>query len=190
MASTKKEMIINVAYNILTTEGSSSFSMRKVAAGASMSLGNLQYYYKTKTDLINGILENYISMYKIELENYLKSSTMGRDGVEQLIQRVLEEIVRDDDNFFNTLFSFADLKGLEIPFKQYYKKIFDLLTNTLEIIIGVPAIPECYQSCTALLLPYFEGYGSVVYYAKIDHNKMAKVLTESVMGMIENETRK
>jgi len=180
----KKENIIKVAHELLSKNGSSQFSMRKVALQASMSLGNLQYYYKTKTDLINGILENYIQIYKIELANYSKSCSKGRDGLENFISSVLLDTVQDDNKFFIALFSFTELKGMEIPLKQFYGELFNLLTDALAIILGVPSTSESLKMASSLLLPYFEGYWPVGNYTEINHEKMAKVLADTVMVLI------
>ncbi len=158
--------------------------MRKVALQASMSLGNLQYYYKTKTDLINGILENYIQVYKIELYNYLKSCPKGRDGLESFIRSVLSDTVQDDDKFFIALFSFAELEGMETSLKLFYGELFNLLTHALEIILGVSSTSEGLKKGSALLLPYFEGYWSVGNYTEIKHDEMARILADTVMVLI------
>lgn len=180
----KKDKIIKVANKILIEEGSSSFSMRKVAIEASMSLGNLQYYFKTKADLINGILEYYISTYKIELDDYLKGCIKGRDGLEEFIKSMLIESINDDDKFYITLFSSAELKGLDIPLKQHYEELLSMLNNVLDTIIGESSTSESLNRGSALLFPYFEGYASVGTYTKIDHNNMAQVLSNLVWELV------
>jgi AcrR family transcriptional regulator len=181
----KKDKILKVANKLLVEEGSSNFSMRKVATEASMSLGNLQYYFKTKTDLINGILEYYINTYKEELDSYLEGCIKGREGLEEFIKSMLLESINDeDDKFYITLFSSAELKGLDIPLKQHYGELLNMLNIVLDTIIGESLAPESLNRGSALLFPYFEGYASVGTYTTIDHNSMAKVLSDMVWELV------
>lgn len=50
------------------TEGYAQFSMRNVAARAGLHLANVQYYYKTREDLVKALLddtgERYLSSYE------------------------------------------------------------------------------------------------------------------------------
>jgi AcrR family transcriptional regulator len=58
--------IINTATNVLAFEGYSAFTMRNIAAKLGMSLRNLQYYFQTKGDLFQAVVEN---MLRSELES-------------------------------------------------------------------------------------------------------------------------
>jgi len=59
MNSTKNR-ILQAARTVLINQGSGGFSMRKVAAEAAITLGNVQYHYKTKTDLLSGLMVWYV----------------------------------------------------------------------------------------------------------------------------------
>jgi AcrR family transcriptional regulator len=180
----KKELIIIGAHKILTQEGSGSFSMRKVAVEASMSLGNLQYYFKTKSDLIHGILESYLVTYQTESKAYLDNCIKGREGIEEFIYNILIDIINDNDNFFIVLFSFAELKCLDSSLKQFYKELYKILKDAIETISGIKCTSVKLNRVTSLLLPYFEGFESVGLFVKIDKEGMAKVLADTVWSLL------
>jgi AcrR family transcriptional regulator len=52
-----RQEIIDAATRLLIEEGAGGFSVRKVAQGAAISLGNLQYHFPTKNDLFYGLFE-------------------------------------------------------------------------------------------------------------------------------------
>ncbi|MCP4162396.1 MAG: TetR/AcrR family transcriptional regulator [Deltaproteobacteria bacterium] len=180
----KKELIIKVAHKVLTQDGGSSFSMRKVAVESSMSLGNLQYYFKTKSDLIHGILEKYLVTYQTELKIYLDHCNKGQRGLEEFINNILIDIINDDDNFFIALFSFAELKGIDSSLKLFYEELYKILKEAIKIISDIKCITVKLNRATSLLLPYFEGFDSLSTYVKIDSEGIAKVLADTVWSLL------
>ena len=65
--------ILGIATEVLAFEGYSEFTMRKIASRCGISLHNLQYYFKTKSQLFTAVVEQ---MQQAELES-------GRMVVEQ-----------------------------------------------------------------------------------------------------------
>lgn len=51
-----QQMILEAAGKVLIERGYSDFTMRKVSAAANISIGNLNYHYPTKTNLIEALL--------------------------------------------------------------------------------------------------------------------------------------
>ena len=48
--------------------GYGGFTMRRIASRAGITIGNLNYYYRTKEDLLQDLLENVINDYLVEFE--------------------------------------------------------------------------------------------------------------------------
>ncbi len=181
----RKEQIIEAACATLIREGSSNFSMRKVAGELSMSLGNLQYHFKTKSDLIQGILKRNIDLYRIEFEKFIQNNKKGKEGVKKFIRMILIDEAKDDgDQLFIALNSFADQKGIEIPVQYFYRETFSILGEFLETIANFPCSSQALHCASALLLPYIEGYSAVVSYVKLDHDDMAGILTDMVWSLL------
>jgi AcrR family transcriptional regulator len=58
------QRVIDAARDLLTDEGCSGFSMRNVAARASMRLSNVQYYFPTRDDLIRELFSDADRRYR------------------------------------------------------------------------------------------------------------------------------
>lgn len=54
----RQSMIVQAARILLLRDGYASFTMRDVAALADMSLGNLQYYYPARDELVAAVIED------------------------------------------------------------------------------------------------------------------------------------
>ncbi len=60
--------IVLTARELLMTEGYAQFSMRNVAARAGLHLANVQYYYKTREDLVKALLDDTGERYRNSYE--------------------------------------------------------------------------------------------------------------------------
>ena len=69
--------ILNAAREVFIEAGYAALTMRKVAARAGISIGNLNYYYRTKEDLLRDLLEYVINDY---LEEFARRRLMWALG--------------------------------------------------------------------------------------------------------------
>jgi AcrR family transcriptional regulator len=60
----RREAVIDAAMSVLIEEGAGGFSVRKVAERASIRIGNLQYYFPTRADLMRGLCERIASRFR------------------------------------------------------------------------------------------------------------------------------
>lgn len=63
----KREQILETAKDLLIDDGAAEFTMRRIAAMLKMSLGNLQHYFRTKEELIDGLVSTQIKNYEIRM---------------------------------------------------------------------------------------------------------------------------
>lgn len=84
--------ILDAARDIFVEEGYSSLSMRKVATKANISIGNLNYYYRTKEDLLRDLLDYVITPY---LEEFDRARKRAGESPEKQIRAVLEFWIED-----------------------------------------------------------------------------------------------
>jgi len=66
--------ILEAARNIFMEQGYSSLTMRKVATRANISIGNLNYYYRTKEDLLRDLIDYTIIPYLEEFDRARKQA--------------------------------------------------------------------------------------------------------------------
>lgn len=67
----RRDTILDAATAILVHDGYALLSTRKIAARAGMRPGNLQYYYRTKEDVVRAVLERYLDRAFQALETRL-----------------------------------------------------------------------------------------------------------------------
>jgi AcrR family transcriptional regulator len=93
--------ILLAAENLVIDEGYHNLSLRKVAATAELTLGNLQYYFPTKDSLVKAMLDNSIQRYLDKFEEIRSSA--GEDPEKQF-RALIEEIFRDLNSKYTTVF--------------------------------------------------------------------------------------
>jgi AcrR family transcriptional regulator len=84
--------ILDSARDIFMEEGYNSLTMRKVATKANISIGNLNYYYRTKEDLLRDLLDYFITPY---LEEFDRARQQAGESPEKQIKAVLKFWLED-----------------------------------------------------------------------------------------------
>jgi len=72
--------IVLAARELLMTEGYAQFSMRNVAARAGLHLANVQYYYKTREDLVKALLDDTGERYRSSYEELRAKAPADREA--------------------------------------------------------------------------------------------------------------
>jgi AcrR family transcriptional regulator len=72
--------IVLAARELLMTEGYAQFSMRNVAARAGLHLANVQYYYKTREDLVRALLDDTGERYRSSYEQLRAKAPTDREA--------------------------------------------------------------------------------------------------------------
>ena len=75
--------ILDAARQVFMEAGYTGFTMRRVAARTGISIGNLNYYYRTKEDLLHDLVEYVINDYLVEFES--RRQVAGRSPEKQLL---------------------------------------------------------------------------------------------------------
>ena len=93
--------ILLAAEQLIIDEGYHNFSLRKVAAAADLTLGNLQYYFPSKDSLLKAMLDNCIERYLDRFETIRTAA--GQDPEAQFVG-LITEIIRDLNSRRTTVF--------------------------------------------------------------------------------------
>jgi AcrR family transcriptional regulator len=92
-----------MARTVLMSKGYAQFSMRNVAAEAGMRLGNLQYYFRTRSDLVRALMqdtqERYAAAYR---ECLLKAPPDRRERFKAFMDFSLADVANPDTRRFIT----------------------------------------------------------------------------------------
>ena len=165
-AQNTKTHIIQSAIALLKVYGTEGLTMRKVAAQAEMSLGNLQYHFKDKTALMAGLAEYYFGECTTLLDDYKPTPTDGtaEEKLQNLILFLLDHVdhVSDMCRIFREIWALsARDEGIHVQLIGYYKVTIGKLSKLLTQVSGCE---KAANNMASLLMPYIEGY-SVMFQA-------------------------
>lgn len=140
--------------------------MRKVAAQAEMSLGNLQYHFKDKTALMSGLADDYFGECTSLLDDYQPTPTDGttEEKLQNLILFLLDHVdhVSDMCRIFREIWALsARDEDIHMQLIDYYKVTMNKLSK---LLILVSDCEKAANNMASLLMPYIEGY-SVMFQA-------------------------
>lgn len=86
-----RNTIVRVARELLLEGGPLTFSQRAVAAGAGISVSNLQYYFPTRLAVLRAVIEPVIEAYLGELKGLIDSDASPDDVIERVLARSLRD---------------------------------------------------------------------------------------------------
>ncbi len=174
----KQKIIIKAAQTVLIREGGRQFSARKVAAEAGMSLGNLQYHYKTKLDLLTGVLETYLTAYQRVFEQFAEQSTTGWNGLAQLVNLVLAgEGSPDDEKLFQALALHMNEPGMDTQLSHFFGTVHGFAENCFDIIVEKQCSKAEIKQAANLFVIYIEGNELLKPYISTDKGAAQQLTT-------------
>ncbi|MEM6279270.1 MAG: TetR/AcrR family transcriptional regulator [Verrucomicrobiota bacterium] len=188
---TTQENILAAALSILKEFGTEGLTMRKVAAEASMSLGNLQYHFKDRTFLLAGLADHYFSECSALLDDYEHSPPGGTsdEKLTTLLSLLLEHVdpISDMCRIFREMWTLAARdEEMQARLVQYYQTFYGKLTHLLSPIAGSE---EAAEWMAHLIVPYLEGYS--ITFAALPRGKAETVamLVNLCLHWCEEETQ-
>ena len=104
------EQIIAAAEEILIRDGYARLSMRAVAQECGISVGNLNYYFRLKSDLLSALIESIWRRYRAEIEQ-VRNISFGspRDELEAVLRLIFKDLgTRRTTVFFPELWALAN----------------------------------------------------------------------------------
>lgn len=130
-----RNQILNVARDLLIDEGYHNFSLRKVAENAGIRVGNLQYYFPAKSDLVKAMLDHVIDDYLQDFDDI-----RGTGTPEEQFIAVIEDVITDLNTrkttvFFPELWSLSNHeKGITRSMDNMYQRYREVLAEIIREI--------------------------------------------------------
>ena len=164
----------------MVDEGYHNFSLRKVAATARLTLGNLQYYFPSKDSLIKAMLDNCIQRY-LDMFEQLRSEA-GSDPEEQFVA-VISEILRDLNSKYTTVFfpevwSLANHDDHATEFMDAMYEKYRLVLVEIIALLNPALSPDQHRRLAIFVSSSMEGHTMF-----IGHKKPWKKETENIVTM-------
>lgn len=104
----KRQQILDTAKQILLDGGPEALVLRDVAERLGITHGNLQYYFRTKQELIVAIFDREITKYTEGLHEAVTATTTRRGRLGAIIDAGLEEIRKPDTSLWRMAISMSD----------------------------------------------------------------------------------
>lgn len=104
----KREQILDTAKQMLLSGGVDEFVLRDVAERVGITHGNLQYYFRTKQDLLVAIFDQEIAKYTDSLQEAAAATTTRRGRLAAIIDSGLKELRSPDTSLWRMVISMAD----------------------------------------------------------------------------------
>ncbi len=162
----KRNQILDVARDLLIDEGYHNFSLRKVAEKAGIRVGNLQYYFPAKSDLVKAMLDHVIDDYLQDFD-----SIRGSGTPEQQFTAVLEDVITDLNTrkttvFFPELWSLSNHeKGITRSMDNMYQRYREVLVEIIAEINPALSLAQC-QRLALFFTSSIEGHTIFIGYRK------------------------
>lgn len=188
----RKQQILDVCVQLLVEKGYSELSFRKVAAKADIQIGNLQYHFPTRSDLIRAMLTREIDRYHAEFDAW--GADKNSQNPEDVLSKTIDYLLADQTNqnsciVFWELWALAahdvDAAGL---MNEYYKAY---LSSMAELVIKMrPGLTRARANRVSLLIvsmiegaSLFRGYQKPRIAAA---KRVEKEIKAAVVLLIEN----
>jgi AcrR family transcriptional regulator len=158
------EQILRAALRVLVDHGMDAFTMRKIAAAAGIPLGNLSYYFKSKQELLEALIDAMASGYEDAAHQLISGSNRNPERkLRDLISWTMKDLSsRKAKRLLPQLRDFANFKEMiERRVENLYIKEQKLMTGLIKQIN--PAIKEVEARDIAVFITAtMEGFASLV----------------------------
>ena len=158
--NTKTEKVLDAAFELLKSAGDHGVTMRQVASNAGMSLSNVQYYYKSKDELLKAVADRYFNACLAELK--VVEPVGSHETLEEDLERILALFLQHGIEVTEMCCVFREYwaistRNQEINdhINQYYEEMVRILSGKLRP--GAKS-EEGLAKAVSFLIPYVEGY--------------------------------
>lgn len=166
-----RQAIIDEATNILVNEGYENFVLRQIAKRVGIQPGNLQYYYRTKNELLWEVLTPEIDKYEDTYIQLASKASTKAGKILALVDFLLADIsVKSTCNIWFTIWALAphDDEVAEIM-DRFYLKYNQELSKLLRH--ADPDMGEQRSKHVACILTaLFDGMTNQIGYGKPQHD--------------------
>lgn len=175
----KTSKIIQTTIQILCKEGSGGLTMRKVAKLSSISLSNLQYYFKDKDTLLEATIDNYFIKCQEDVNQSLATIPTHIEFI-TLLENILNQALINGNtseqcSMFREIWALAS-KNTTIAnlVQNYYQHYTQWLVEKFS-----PYSPNA-PLIVSLLMPYIEGYSLMGNALPISKEKVIQQLVKVI----------
>ena len=160
-AETRRTQILDATERLLIDAGNAGLTMRKIAASSGMSLGNLQYHFARREDVLLALLTRFLAPYEERFQHYPIS--LPNDAVE-VLRPMFEKIISDPDfdrcaTIYKEIWAAASHSTeMQNALTVYYMRLAKFYCELLSRVAAPETPPEKIKRVATAMLPLLEGY--------------------------------
>ncbi|MEM1146103.1 MAG: TetR/AcrR family transcriptional regulator [Pseudomonadota bacterium] len=187
--SSKKTRILDCALKLLIETGDAGLTLRKLAECADMRLSNVQYYFKSRDDVLVSMVSRYFEECTANLLRLTEASDAKseRERIRFLIRAGLAHGVEISDmcRAFREIWAISTRNEvIDNTLMDYYRGFADLMTD---YALGVEMDGDRREQLKAILIPYFEGYSVTAPSIEMNSEAIELMLTDMVQNAVKKE---
>ncbi len=184
--SDKEQVILDCALNLLKETGDAGLTMRKIADCAGMRLSNVQYYFKSRDDVLKAMVTRHVEECTADLKRLTREdpAPTPRARAHHLIRAGLSHGMELSDmcRIFRELWAISSRNTIVRDHMTGYYLNFSALMA--DFVIGEDVDPAVHDRVRSLLLPFFEGYSVTAAALPLPMEQVADMLTDLVMSIL------
>lgn len=149
--------ILDTARDALATQGLEGFVMREIAKRADMQLGNLQYYFPTRGDLLEAVIRTEFEHNLATIRSLSEKATSLKDYIDQLSDLLLQEYTGIGGNIWPvlTLLHLHNRRFRQLS-EEIYQRHFDTLVDAMRRL-GVSGSTAALSEKARLIIAIIDG---------------------------------
>ncbi|MEM6462567.1 MAG: TetR/AcrR family transcriptional regulator [Pseudomonadota bacterium] len=187
--SEKELIILDCAFDLLKETGDTGMTMRKIAECAGMRLSNVQYYFKSRDDVLKTMATRYFDACTQEVMEVTRINPVStvRARANLLIRSGLAhgDHLSDMCRIFRELWAISSRnETIRDHMAEYYRNFTSLIAD---FILGQTAGPKVRDQIGTLLVPFFEGYSVTAQSTPLSTQQTADMLTDITMLIVEKD---
>ena len=183
----KKQEIVEISKNLINEKGVNNVSIRDIVKSVGMAQGLFYYYFKSKEEILEIIINEYVEAFSKELEKSVDSIQMEYDNWKEKIETTIKLLVKLYKDNTSPLEKFNNKKNKDLYMSMVYATI-DRLANLIEKVITEALnsgfIKLTHPKETAYVLIY--GIIDLINHKKIVDEKIFVDIVFQTLG-IEND---
>lgn len=130
----KKKEIVEIFKNLINEKGVNNVSIRDIVKNVGMSQGLFYYYFKSKEEILQIIINEYAEIFCKELENNVNGIEMEYDNWKEKIETTIVMLVKLYKDNTSPLEKFNNKKNKELYMNMVYATI-DRLAVLIEKVL-------------------------------------------------------
>lgn len=183
--SDKERMILDCALDLLKETGDAGLTMRKLAERAGMRLSNVQYYFKSRDDVLKAMATRYFRECTEEVRQ-LTADTPGATVRARAHALILTGLRHGDElsdmcRIFRELWAISTRNdAIRDHMAEYYRTFASLIAD---YVLATDADQDRRDTLASLLLPFFEGYSVTASSVPLSTDQVAHMLTSMAISV-------